>query len=58
MSLKKTTPDSAKLDRLVAEARKAREQREAGYREQALKLYPWICGRCARVNSRASTCTS
>jgi len=19
-----------------------------GYREQALKLYPWICGRCAR----------
>jgi hypothetical protein len=21
---------------------------EAGYREQALKIYPWICGRCAR----------
>jgi HNH endonuclease len=21
---------------------------EDGYREQALKLYPWICGRCGR----------
>ena len=21
---------------------------ERGYREQALKIYPWICGRCAR----------
>ena len=21
---------------------------ESGYRERALKLYPWICGRCAR----------
>lgn len=42
------TPDSARLDRVVAEARKARETREAGYRARALKLYPWICGRCAR----------
>lgn len=40
--------DSAKLDRVVAEARRNREQREKGYREQALKLYPWICGRCTR----------
>lgn len=23
-------------------------QREQGYREKALKMYPWICGRCAR----------
>jgi hypothetical protein len=23
-------------------------ERENTYREQALKLYPWICGRCAR----------
>ena len=21
---------------------------ESGYRDQALKIYPWICGRCAR----------
>ena len=23
-------------------------QDERSYREQALKIYPWICGRCAR----------
>jgi hypothetical protein len=41
-------PDHARLDRVVAEARKLSESRETGYRERALKLYPWICGRCAR----------
>jgi len=40
--------DPGKLDRLVADARRAAEKRERGYREQALKIYPWICGRCAR----------
>jgi 5-methylcytosine-specific restriction endonuclease McrA len=30
------------------EARQQRESRESGYREQALKLYPWICARCGR----------
>lgn len=45
---KHTTPDHARLDRVVAEARKQREQREAGYRERALKLFPWICARCGR----------
>ncbi len=28
-------------------------ERENTYREQALKLYPWICGRCAREFSGA-----
>ena len=41
-------PDHARLDRVVAEARKQSEQRESGYRERALKIYPWICGRCGR----------
>lgn len=41
--------DPAKLDRLVAEARRAVEMRERGYRAQALKLYPHVCGRCARA---------
>ena len=41
-------PDQARLDRIVAEARRAREAREQGYRERALKIYPWICGRCRR----------
>ena len=48
------TPDSARLDRIVAEARRAAEQRGHGYRERALKMYPWICGRCAREFTRAN----
>ncbi len=38
-----------RLDAVVAAARRAREERMQGYREQALKLFPWVCGRCARV---------
>ena len=45
-------PDSDKLDRVVAAARQSREARERDYRAQALKLYPWICGRCAREFTR------
>ena len=48
------TPDSAKLDRIVAEARRAAEQRELGYRERALKMYPWVCGRCGREFTRTN----
>jgi len=40
--------NSSKLDRVIADARKGRDERERGYRAQALKLYPWICGRCSR----------
>lgn len=39
-------------DRMVAEAIRNRQTREQGYREQALKIYPWICGRCAREFNR------
>ena len=49
-----STSDPGKLDRIVAEARSAAEKRERGYREQALKIYPWICGRCAREFTRAN----
>ncbi|MFO1314195.1 MAG: YajD family HNH nuclease [Burkholderiales bacterium] len=49
-----TTSDSARLDRIVADARRAAEDRQRGYREQALKLYPWVCGRCAREFTRAN----
>ncbi|MEO8460255.1 MAG: YajD family HNH nuclease [Dokdonella sp.] len=50
----KPAPDSAKLDRIVAQARRDAEQRDRGYRERALKMYPWICGRCAREFTRAN----
>jgi HNH endonuclease len=46
--------DPGKLDRIVAEARRAAAKRELGYRERALKIYPWICGRCAREFTRAN----
>lgn len=43
-----------RLDRVVAEARRARDEREQGYREQALRLYPWVCGRCGRAFERGN----
>jgi hypothetical protein len=46
------TDSNDKLDQIVAEARKNRDRREQGYREQALKMYPWVCGRCAREFTR------
>ena len=48
MSSDHTPSDRERRDQLVAEARRNREQREQTYREQALKLYPWICARCGR----------
>ncbi|BEQ15065.1 YajD family HNH nuclease [Desulfoferula mesophila] len=33
---------------LVSEAKRERAQRERSYREQALKLFPHVCGRCGR----------
>lgn len=54
MSSPKSSIDEAKLDRIVAQARRDAEQRDKGYRERALKMYPWICGRCAREFTRAN----
>jgi hypothetical protein len=33
---------------IISEAKSYRDQRENTYREKALKLFPWICGRCGR----------
>jgi hypothetical protein len=46
--------DPAKLDRIVAEARRAADARGLTYRERALKIYPWVCGRCARTFTSAN----
>ena len=45
---KQPNPDQSRLDRVVAEARRHSNEREATYRERALKLFPSICGRCGR----------
>jgi hypothetical protein len=52
LSSHKTRKDLDRLERIVAEARRSREQREQDYRELALKMYPWICGRCQREFAR------
>ena len=52
MKSRKAQPDERRLDEVVADARRNRAQREKGYREQALKMYPWICGRCRREFTR------
>jgi hypothetical protein len=54
MATKRDGPDLERLDRIVADARRARDERDLGYRERALKLYPWICGRCAREFDRSN----
>jgi hypothetical protein len=48
MSIKKPQPDKEKSNQIVTDARRNQELREQSYRGQALKLYPWVCGRCAR----------
>lgn len=54
MTSSKPGMNSARLDQIVADARRNAEQRELGYRERALKMYPWVCGRCAREFTRTN----
>jgi hypothetical protein len=35
-------------DQVFSEQQEYIAKRASGYREQALKIYPWICGRCRR----------
>ncbi len=48
------SPDKEKLNRIVARSRLESEKRGHSYREQALKLFPWICGHCAREFTRGN----
>ncbi len=48
------TTNANRLDKVVADARRAADERESGYRAQALKIYPWICGRCTREFTQAN----
>ncbi len=40
--------DKEKMDRIVADARRSWKDREKDYREQSLKIHPWVCARCGR----------
>ena len=48
MSSKKIQSGRDSRDRIIADALRERKQREQTYRERALKMFPWVCGRCGR----------
>ena len=45
-------PSSNSFEKVRAEQLEYNAKREKGYRERALKIYPWICGRCTREFDR------
>jgi hypothetical protein len=47
-----SSPPPSSLEQFCAEQAAYKRQRESGYRARALKLFPWICGRCAREFDR------
>lgn len=54
MNSKSDKTSKETLDRVVAEAHRQRALRESDYRAKVLKLYPWVCGRCAREFTQAN----
>ena len=49
---KKKKMDASKLDAIVKKAHNDMNEREQGYREQSLKIHPWVCGRCGKTFTR------
>lgn len=54
MPTRKKVADAARLERAVIEARRDHERRVHEFREQALRLFPWICARCGREFDRGN----
>jgi len=48
MAASKDETKQAKLRELVAEQKKRQAERERGYRERALQLFPHVCAHCGR----------
>jgi len=48
MSIENKKMTEQNRNRIIAEMRKEEQQRQSGYREQALKLFPHVCARCSR----------
>ncbi len=42
------TKDGKNVKQILSEVRSIQKSRENTYRERALKLFPWICGKCSR----------
>lgn len=41
-----------KLDQMVADSQQHQAERAKSYRERAINMYPWVCGRCTREFTR------
>lgn len=50
--MKDNKTSKEKFDQVIAENRRYQDERANSYRERALKMYPWICGRCSREFTR------
>ncbi len=48
MHIEKKKLTEQQRNQIVSEMLKEEQQRQAGYRDQALKLFPWVCARCTR----------
>ena len=40
--------DRAEMERVISRARQGEDERLKGYREQSLRIHPWVCARCGR----------
>lgn len=45
---------TSRLDQIVANSYQHKDARSKGYREKALGMYPWVCGRCTREFTHAN----
>jgi len=50
--MKHKKPSKERLDQIIAENRRYQDERANSYRERAIKMYPWVCGRCGREFNR------
>jgi 5-methylcytosine-specific restriction endonuclease McrA len=48
MSAKTPPADNREVEQILAEARQLRARRGNVYRDQALKILPWVCAWCGR----------
>lgn len=48
MRSKRKPPPGSRAHEIVAEGRRARASRDAGYRGRALEILPWVCASCGR----------
>jgi len=48
MRLRKVKIDKQKQAEFIAKVKREQEQRQSGYREKALALFPHLCARCGR----------